>query len=133
MAEHGGSGRNQGRHKKDCQCEKCIEKHGSRPVNGNVARKIKERVRAEDTWVALIETEKHRLRLDLPVDERPHNVSVIPLANMLKYQDDRDLGKPMDTVNHLHDEPIEMNVKVKLSEIIRQVRERKREYERSRG
>lgn len=41
-------------------------------------------------------------------------------------------GRPVQTVNHLHDKPIEMNVNVKLSEIIRQVRERKREYERNR-
>lgn len=41
-------------------------------------------------------------------------------------------GKPVHIVNHLHDKPIEMNVNVKLSEIIRQVRERKREYERNR-
>jgi hypothetical protein len=36
----------------------------------------------------------------------------------------------MDTVNHLHDKPLEVNMNVSLSEIIRGVRERKRNYER---
>lgn len=50
----------------------------------------------------------------------------------LEYLWNRRDGKPVHIVNHLHDKPIEMNVNVKLSEIIRQVRERKREYERNR-
>lgn len=48
-----------------------------------------------------------------------------------KYLYDKRDGKPVQTINHLHDKPIEMNVNVKLSEIIREVRERKLEYERA--
>lgn len=43
---------------------------------------------------------------------------------------DRKFGKAVQTINHLHDKPIEMNVNVKLSEIIRGIRERKQKYER---
>ncbi|MGO9073856.1 MAG: hypothetical protein ACLPLR_18615 [Terriglobales bacterium] len=84
-------------------------KKKERLVDANVARKIKARIHAEDTWVDLIETEKYRLRLHLPVKQRSAEVSTVPLANMLRYLDDRDLGRPVDTVNHLHDKPIEMN------------------------
>lgn len=40
-------------------------------------------------------------------------------------------GRSVHTVNHLHDKPIEMNVNLSMSEIVRQVRKRKEEYERS--
>lgn len=50
-----------------------------------------------------------------------------------EYLWDRRDGKTISNVNHIHDKPIEMNVNVKLSEIIRQIRERKRDYERNRG
>jgi hypothetical protein len=46
---------------------------------------------------------------------------------------DRMLGKPVQTVNHLHDKPIEMNVNLSIAEIVRKVRQRKQEYERSRS
>lgn len=48
-----------------------------------------------------------------------------------KYLWDRRDGKPVDTVNHLHDKPIDVNLNVSISETIRKVRERKLEYERS--
>ena len=56
-----------------------------------------------------------------------------PLKRTLMYLDDRDLGKPVDTVNHLHDKPIQVEATVKISEIVREVRERKLDYERSRN
>jgi hypothetical protein len=46
---------------------------------------------------------------------------------------DRKLGKPVQTVNHLHDKPIDLNVNVSIAEIVRKVRQRKQEYERSRS
>lgn len=95
-----------------------------RVVDTNVAARIKQRVRAEETWVAIIETEKHRLRLDLPVEERPPNVSTIPLSNMLKYQDDRHLGRTTENVNHIHDKPLEVNMNVNLAEGIARARKR---------
>jgi hypothetical protein len=50
--------------------------------------------------------------------------SIIPLTNLLRYQEDRAFGRPVDTVNHLHDKPIEMNVMVSLSEAIQKARKR---------
>ncbi len=39
-------------------------------------------------------------------------------------------GKARHTVNHLHDEPIQVDLNVNFSSILREVRERKLEYER---
>jgi hypothetical protein len=58
--------------------------------------------------------------------------SIIPLTNLLRYLEDRAYGRPVDTVNHLHDKPIDLNVTVSMAEIVRKVRQRKQEYERSR-
>jgi hypothetical protein len=52
--------------------------------------------------------------------------------DVLKYLTDRRDGKAVQTVNHLHDKPIEMNVNVSMAEIVRGVRKRKEEYERNR-
>lgn len=128
----GGAGRGQGRKKQE------------RPVDGNVARKIKAKIGAEKLWVALVKLECNRLGIDdegnlskapkgaIEGPDYQGKFSIIPLTNLLRYLDDRDLGRPMDTVNHLHDKPIEMNVKVSIAEVVRKVRERKEEYERSR-
>lgn len=45
----------------------------------------------------------------------------------------RELGKAVQTVNHVHDKPIELNVNLSMAELVRKVRQRKQEYERSRG
>lgn len=58
--------------------------------------------------------------------------SIIPLTNLLRYLEDRAYGRPVDTVNHLHDKPVEMNVTVSIAEVVRKVRERKEQHERSR-
>ena len=49
-----------------------------------------------------------------------------------KYWYDKRDGKAIHTVNHLHDKPIDVNVNVSIAEIVRKVRERKEQYERSR-
>lgn len=49
-----------------------------------------------------------------------------------RYLYDRAKGKATITVNHLHDKPIEMNVNLSMAEIVREVRQRKADYERSR-
>lgn len=99
-----------------------------RPVDGNVARKIKTKIRAEQTWVSLILIEQRKLGISADgtlADPKAFSIaSTTPLANMLKYLDDRDLGRPVDTVNHLHDKPIEMNVKVSYFEAIERARKR---------
>jgi hypothetical protein len=53
--------------------------------------------------------------------------------DVLKYLTDRAYGKAVQNVNHIHDKPIEMNVNVSMSEVVRKVRERKQEYERTRS
>ena len=95
----------------------------TRPVDGNVARKIKARVKAEELWVFLIAQASKKAK---------ETGNTADLRNALEYLDNRDLGTCVDTVNHLHDKPIEMNVNVSIAEIVRKVRERKENYERSR-
>ena len=95
----------------------------TRPVDGNVARKIKARVKAEELWVFLIAQASKKAK---------ETGNTADLRNALEYLDNRDLGTCVDTVNHLHDKPIEMNVNVSIAEIVRKVRERKEQYERSR-
>lgn len=50
-----------------------------------------------------------------------------------KYVWDRHSGKAVDTVNHIHDKPLDVNVTVSFAELVRKIRQRKEEYERSRG
>ena len=75
-------------------------------------------------------SEKEKGAIDGP--DYQGRFSIIPLTNLLRYLEDRAYGRPVDTVNHLHDKPIEMNVNVSIAEIVRKVRERKEQYERSR-
>jgi hypothetical protein len=102
---HGGGGRGQGRHKRDCGCDKCQRKQ--RPVDGNLARKIKARIKAEEKWLLVIE---------LATEKARHTGHTSDLRHALEYLDDRDLGRPVDTVNHLHDKPIDLNVSLSLGE-----------------
>lgn len=97
-----------------------------RPTNANVASRVLATVKAEETWVQLVNLEKERLGLNLPpIPEKaimgPYsvwrgNVSIIPLTNLLKYLECRALGNPTDTVNHVHDKAIDVNVTHTLSE-----------------
>jgi hypothetical protein len=110
--------------------------------------------KAEKLWLDLIDLERKRLGLaakdhkhrlvwkkwgvfacsDCGYQPDPNsNFSIIPLTNLLRYLEDRAYGRPVDTVNHLHDKPIQHEVTVKMSELIREVRERKQQYERSRS
>ena len=119
----GGKRDGAGRHKRDCGCDKCKTKHGDRPVDGNVARRIKAKIKAEEKWIRIVAIETELME---------KTGKTAPLRTSLIYLDNRDLGNPRDTVNHLHDKPIEMNVNVSIAEIVRKVRERKELYERSR-
>jgi hypothetical protein len=53
--------------------------------------------------------------------------------DLRKWLYDKADGKAVQTVNHLHDKPIEMNVNVSMAELVRKVRQRKQDYERSRS
>jgi hypothetical protein len=133
------------KHPADCTCGNCPKlgrKKSERPTDQACAARVLAKAKAEDTWLELIDLEKRRLGL-IPsakseagskVDSGDYQgkFSIIPLTNLLRYLEDRAYGRPMDTVNHLHDKPIEMNVNVSMSEIVREVRTRKAEYERNR-
>jgi hypothetical protein len=94
-----------------------------RPVDGNLARKIKAKVKAEEKWILVV---------DLATKKALRTENTADLRNALEYLDNRDLGNTTDNVNHMHDKPIEMNVNLSIAEIVRKVRERKEQYERSR-
>ena len=135
------------KHAPDCQCGNC-PKMGrpkqERPTNANVATRVLARAKAEQLWLSMIDLERWRLGLNQDgtlsarekgaINEGDYrgNFSIIPLTNLLRYLEDRAYGRPVDTVNHVHDKPIEMNVKVSMAEIVREVRQRKLEYERNR-
>jgi hypothetical protein len=118
------------------------ELDGRSSVGRVIAQRVLDQVKAEDLYRSMVQLEVERLGLNAPpIPEKaiagPYtrwhgNVSIIPLTNLLRYLDDRAYGRPMDTVNHLHDKPLEMNVNVSMSEIVREVRTRKAEYERNR-
>ena len=87
----------------------------TRPVDGNVARKIKARIKAEELWVFPVATASKKAR---------ETGNTADLRNALEYLDNRDLGNTTDNVNHMHDKPIEMNVTFTISERIKRARER---------
>jgi len=121
----GGKRQGAGRHKRDCECDRCRGKGaGTRPTDANLARKLKAKIKAEERWLKILEVE-------IELVEKKQDTG--PLKRTLMYLDDRDLGKPVDTVNHLHKEPIQVEATLKISEIVREVRERKLNYERSRN
>lgn len=80
----------------------------TRPVDGNVARKIKERVRAEELWVFLVAQ---------AVKKAKETSNTADLRAALEYLDNRDLGNTTDNVNHMHDKPTtEINLNISLRE-----------------
>jgi len=106
----GGKREGAGRHKRDCGCEKCKSKHGKRPVDGDLARRIKGKIKAEQKWLRIIEIETELME---------KTGKTAPLRTSMIYLDNRDLGNPRDTVNHLHDKPLEVNATLTLGEGMR--------------
>jgi len=114
---HGGARKGAGRKKVE------------RPTNQNVAAKVLAQAKAEQTWLDMIALEKRRLfgaEAGGKVDSGDYQgkYSIIPLTNLLRYLEDRAYGRPVDTVNHLHDKPIEMNLNVSFFEAIERARKR---------
>jgi hypothetical protein len=100
-----------------------------RPTNANVAQKVLGQAKAEKLWLSLIDLEKRRLgigaqgqlleRAKEGAIEGPDyrgNFSIIPLTNLLRYLEDRAYGRPVDTVNHLHDKPVQHEMTHTISE-----------------
>lgn len=128
------------KHPADCKCGACPvmgRRKTERPTNANVALKVLKEANAEQLWLSMIELEKFRLGIGAKAQllQRATNVeeitdehgvklwkyygghaSIIPLMTLLRYLEDRAHGRPMDTVNHLHNKPQELTVTHTLSE-----------------
>jgi hypothetical protein len=85
--------------------------------------------------MSIIELERLRLGINqdgelnlsderIPKADLAGKYSVKNLAETLKYLEDRAFGRPMDNVNHLHEQPIELNAKISLAETISKARKR---------
>ena len=119
-------------------------KKQERPTNANVAQKVLTQAKAEQLWGSLIDLERRRLGInkDGSLGERQKDAidgpdyqgkfSIIPLTNLLRYLEDRAYGRPMDTVNHLHDKPLEVNATLTLGEGMRLAMQKAEERVRSR-
>ena len=90
-------------------------KKQERPVDGNVARKIKARIKAEEKWVRLCE---------IAAEKAETTGNTADLRNALEYLDNRDLGTCVDTVNHVHDKALEVNMRVSYIDVIERARKR---------
>lgn len=135
------------KHPADCTCGNCPKigrRKAERPTNANVATRVLAQAKAEQLWLSLIDLERRRLGINkngelseaekgaISGPDYQGRFSIIPLTNLLRYLEDRAYGRPIDTVNHVHDKPVEMNVTVSIAEVVRKVRERKEQHERSR-
>jgi hypothetical protein len=125
------------KHAPDCKCGDCPKlgrPKAERSTNTKVADRVLKEVKAERLWVSMVELEKHRLGIGaagqllqwatekdgtISGPDYPGRFSILPLVNLLRYLEDRAYGRPMDTVNHLHDKPLEMTVTHTLSERMR--------------
>lgn len=124
------------KHPPDCKCGNC-PKMGrpkqERPTNANVATRVLAQAKAEKLWLSIIELECRRLGIgrsgellqrvnDQGIIDGPDyqgKFSIIPLVSALRYLEDRAWGRPVDTVNHLHDKPLEVNATLTLGEGMR--------------
>jgi hypothetical protein len=111
---------------------------GSRPGAG---RKAKPKLEAPDADRAFAGRLIYALSRDAKPGEPPEIADWRDLWNAQdlrirldtrKFWYDKRDGKAIHTVNHLHDKPIEMNVNLSIADVVRKVRERKEQYERSR-
>ena len=119
-------------------------KKSERPTNANVATRVLAQAKAEKLWLSLIDLERRRLGInksgELSESEKgaitgpdyQGRFSIIPLTNLLRYLEDRAYGRPVDTVNHLHDKPIEVNATLSLGEGMRIAMEKAEQRVRSR-
>ena|ERR1035441_2564944 len=95
----------------------------ARATTPSIAAKVLNDIRVEQKWKQIIEIETTNAETKF---------TTAGLRETLKYLENRAYGNCTDTVNHLHDKPIEHTVTVTIAEVIRKVRERKEQYERSR-
>jgi hypothetical protein len=89
-----------------------------RPTSSAVATRVLAVVKVEQLWVRIITHELAKLDAD------PGKAFTGALRETLKYLENRSLGNCVDTVNHLHDKPLELNVTVSLAEAVQRARKR---------
>lgn len=99
-----------------------------RPTNANVATRVLAQAKAEQLWLTIIDLERRRLGINkdgtlsqaekgaIDGPDYQGKFSIIPLTTVLRYLEDRAYGRPIDTVNHLHDKPVDLNVTLSLGE-----------------
>ena len=87
----------------------------ARPTDANLARDLKAQCKAKEKWIRAFE---------LACKKAEDTGNTADMTKILMYWDDRDLGRPVDTVNHLHDKPIEHVVSVTFFEAIERARKR---------
>lgn len=112
MKKHGGARPNSGRKKVTPELPEANKTIATISLAAKPAKNWKGE---EAAWLELLGDTDSRLRFDV-----------------MKYLTDKRDGKPVQTVNHVHDKPIEMNVNISMAELIRDIRQRKQDYERSR-
>ena len=95
-----------------------------RATTPQVAGRVLEQQKSELLWNEICQTDIAIMRT---------TGKTAPLREDLKYLEDRAHGKPMDTVNHLHNQPMEMNVNLTLSERFRIAIEKGDKRVRERG
>jgi hypothetical protein len=121
---------------------------GRANADRSIAGRVLNQAKSEKLWLGLIDLERKRLGIDengklVAVKKDGDNVidgpdyqgkfSIIPLTNLLRYLEDRHYGRPVDTVNHMHDKPLEMNVNVTLRERFKLAMEKAEERVRKLG
>jgi hypothetical protein len=141
-ARPGNGGARPGAGRKKLERPPVPELDGRSTAGRVIAQRVLDQVKAEDIYRSMVQLEVERLGLNAPpIPEKaiagPYtrwhgNVSIIPLTNLLRYLDDRAYGRPMDTVNHLHDKPIEMNHTLTLGEGMRLAMQKAEERVRNR-
>ncbi len=81
-----------------------------RPLDGNLARKIKAKIKAEEKWILVVE---------LATEKAKKTGNTADLRHALEVLDNRDLGNCTDNVNHMHDKPLEVTATLELGEGMR--------------
>jgi hypothetical protein len=122
------------KHPADCKCGNCptIGRKKLKPesVAGdkNFATRVLARI-GKPGWKDYVDLQK----VESDEDYALHLLVTTSGHDQFNKLLDRKYGKPVQTVNHVHDKPIDVNVNISMAEIVRKVRQRKQEYERSRN
>ena len=125
------------KHPADCKCGNCpklgrkkLKPEAAALGDKSFATRVLGRV-GKPGWLAYVDVSKVQSSEDLAL----HILASGGLRADVHFEKliDRWLGKAVQTVNHVHDKPIELNVNLSMAELVRKVRQRKQEYERSRG